>query len=191
MAQKNQRGWLKKESRAQGETWVLFFRTTRKSDGKREHRTGAAIQMCQNAISRIGPARLTEYQTELAAAQENLKFLTHSAGNSKPATDTPNAVIRDWTFKLPRFLSGTESGEFFVLVSSDPKTRSFRVVKAKFISGSEKMKFQGKQLKNIDPRIPAPGDTAAQFVWRGILGCYEYTGCSFVVLDPAGVRSLK
>ena len=35
MAQKHQRGWLKKETRAQGETWVLFFRTTRKSDGKR------------------------------------------------------------------------------------------------------------------------------------------------------------
>jgi hypothetical protein len=35
MAQRHQRGWLKKEERAQGETWVLFFRTTRKSDGKR------------------------------------------------------------------------------------------------------------------------------------------------------------
>jgi hypothetical protein len=35
MAQWNQRGWLKKESRAHGETWVLFFRTPRKSDGKR------------------------------------------------------------------------------------------------------------------------------------------------------------
>ena len=35
MAQRNQRGWLKKESRAQGETWVLFFRASRKSDGKR------------------------------------------------------------------------------------------------------------------------------------------------------------
>ena len=35
MAQKHQRGWLKKEKRAQGETWVLFFRTTRKSHGKR------------------------------------------------------------------------------------------------------------------------------------------------------------
>jgi integrase len=35
MAQKHQRGWLKKESRTRGETWVLFFRTTRKSDGKR------------------------------------------------------------------------------------------------------------------------------------------------------------
>ena len=35
MAQRHQRGWLKKEKRAQGETWVLFFRTSRKSDGKR------------------------------------------------------------------------------------------------------------------------------------------------------------
>ena len=35
MAQRHQRGWLKKEMRSQGETWVLFYRTTRKSDGKR------------------------------------------------------------------------------------------------------------------------------------------------------------
>ena len=35
MAQRHQRGWLKKEMRSQGETWVLFFRTTRQSDGKR------------------------------------------------------------------------------------------------------------------------------------------------------------
>ena len=35
MAQRNQRGWLKKERRAHGETWVLFFRTTRKRDDKR------------------------------------------------------------------------------------------------------------------------------------------------------------
>jgi hypothetical protein len=35
MAQRYQRGWLKKETRSKGETWVLFFRTTRKADGKR------------------------------------------------------------------------------------------------------------------------------------------------------------
>ena len=35
MARRHQHGWLKKEKRAQGETWVLFFRITRKSDGKR------------------------------------------------------------------------------------------------------------------------------------------------------------
>ena len=35
MAHKHQRGWLKKEKPTQGETWVLFFRIVRKSDGKR------------------------------------------------------------------------------------------------------------------------------------------------------------
>ena len=35
MARRHQQGWLKKEKRSQGEAWVLFFRTVRKSDGKR------------------------------------------------------------------------------------------------------------------------------------------------------------
>ena len=35
MTHRHQRGWLKKEKRSHGETWVLFFRTVRKSDGKR------------------------------------------------------------------------------------------------------------------------------------------------------------
>jgi hypothetical protein len=33
MPQRHQRGWLKKELHSQGETWVLFFRTIRGSDG--------------------------------------------------------------------------------------------------------------------------------------------------------------
>src|SRR6202034_4956205 len=35
MTHRHQRGWLKKEQHSQGETWMLFFRTVRKSDGKR------------------------------------------------------------------------------------------------------------------------------------------------------------
>jgi integrase len=35
MAQRLQRGWLKKEHRIQGETWIFYFRTIRQSDGKR------------------------------------------------------------------------------------------------------------------------------------------------------------
>lgn len=35
MAQSRQRSWLKKEIRIQGETWALYFRTLRKSDGRR------------------------------------------------------------------------------------------------------------------------------------------------------------
>jgi integrase len=32
MAQRHQQGWLKREKLSRGETWVLFFRTVRKSD---------------------------------------------------------------------------------------------------------------------------------------------------------------
>src|SRR4029453_8838628 len=32
MAQRPQRGWLKKEHRKEGETWVLYYRTLRESD---------------------------------------------------------------------------------------------------------------------------------------------------------------
>jgi integrase len=35
MAQRQQRGWLKKEKRCEGETWILYFRTIRKSDARR------------------------------------------------------------------------------------------------------------------------------------------------------------
>ena|SRR5258708_6039701 len=35
MAQRRQRGWLKKEKRCHGETWIFYFRTIRKSDAKR------------------------------------------------------------------------------------------------------------------------------------------------------------
>ena len=35
MGKRHQRGWLKQERRTSGQTWMLFFRTTRKSDGKR------------------------------------------------------------------------------------------------------------------------------------------------------------
>ncbi|OLE86942.1 MAG: hypothetical protein AUG07_01860 [Acidobacteria bacterium 13_1_20CM_2_60_10] len=44
MAQRHQRGWLKQEMRAGGQTWVLFFRTVRKSDGKRvEHKVAIGL----------------------------------------------------------------------------------------------------------------------------------------------------
>ena len=92
---------------------------------------------------------------------------------------------------MARFLPGTESAEFFVLLASDGKSKTFRVEDIKFISGSDKMKLQGKQLKSIAFNFPAPSDAPTRFVRRGILGCYQYSGCSFVLLDPASVTSLN
>jgi hypothetical protein len=119
------------------------------------------------------------------------KRLDHLMGESKSAVDASDMVIHERMFKMARFLPGTVSAEFFVLMASDGKSKTFKLDAVKFISGSEKMKLQGKQLKNIDFNVPAPSGDPTRFVRRGILGCYEYTGCSFLLLDPASVRSLN
>lgn len=100
-------------------------------------------------------------------------------------------MIRERTFKLPRFLPGTESAEFFVLLASDGKSQTFKVEDTKFVSGSDKMKLQGKQLKTIQFNFSAPDNVPSRFVRRGILGCYQYTGCSFVLLDATSVNSVN
>jgi len=161
---------------------------------KRTHQTASAIQMCRMAVSRMSlSTKLSpqDYGTEMAAAQENLNHLTGSAAKSKGSFDTSGLSIAERTFKLARFLRGTESAEFFVLLASDGKSKKFTLQDAKFINGSDKMKLQGTQLKSIEFNVPAPSNVPVRFVWRGILGCYEYTGCSFVVLDPASVHSLN
>lgn len=161
---------------------------------KRIHRIGPAIQMCRLAIYRMpmsGQSALSQAGTEIAAAQENLDHLTGGTAKSKSTGDASDVVIRERTFKIARFLPGTESAEFFVLLAADGKSKTFKVEDVKFISGSDKMKPQGKQLKSIDFNFPAPSDTPTRFVRRGILGCYQYSGCSFVLLDPASVTSLN
>jgi hypothetical protein len=125
------------------------------------------------------------------AAKENLEQLPGGSSQLKNTNEESDIVIRERTFKLPRFLPGTESAEFFVLLGSDGKSKSFKVEDVKFISGSDKMKLQGKQLKTIDFKVPAPDDVPTRFVRRGILGCYQYSGCSFVLLDPATIHSVN
>jgi len=161
---------------------------------KRTRRNQLAIQMCRMAIYRMpitGGLALSQSSTEMDAAKENLNDLTGETAKSKRSVDASDEVIREREFKLPRFLPGTESAEFFVLLASDGNSKAFKVEDVKFISGSDKMKLQGKQLKTIDFDVPAPDNVPTRFVRRGILGCYQYSGCSFALLDPASVDSLN
>ena len=61
MAQGHQRGWLKKEDRKEGETWMLFFRTTRPSDGKRVE-TKVAVGLVQDLPNKASAWREVERQ---------------------------------------------------------------------------------------------------------------------------------
>ena len=161
---------------------------------QRTHQITSAIEMCRLAVHRIPMSEqlpLSQYKTALETAQKSLDHLTGGTAKSKGAGDASDIVIRERTFKLPQFLPGTESAEFFVLLASDGKSKAFKVEDVKFISGSDKLRLQGKQLKNIDFNIPAPDSAPSRFVKRGILGCYQYTGCSFVLLDQASVHSVN
>jgi tetratricopeptide (TPR) repeat protein len=155
---------------------------------RRTHQKAAAIQMCEMAISRMSMsnrAASSEYVTEMAAAQENLSYLTGKAAKSQPVVDGSSSAIRERTYKLPRLVAGTETAEFFVLLGTDRATNSFKVEEAKFISGSEKMKGLREKLKGISFNFRAPSDTPTRFVWRGVLGCYQY---SRMFVSRAGPR---
>jgi len=160
---------------------------------RREHKTEQAIQMCRIAVYRIPMQegiRADESATEVAAAKENLDHLSPGASKSKNTEGAVDLVIRERTYDLPRFLPGTESAEFFVLLAADGQSKTFKVEDTKFVSGSDKMKLQGKQLKTINFSFPAPSGALTRVVRRGILGCYQYSGCSFVLFDPVAVKSL-
>jgi tetratricopeptide (TPR) repeat protein len=161
---------------------------------KQTHQTARALVMCRVAAERMSQShklRLDQFQTESEKAEKTLKQLPGGSVTPKNRIMAADPVIDARNFKLARFLPGTESAEFFALLSSDGKSKVFTVEDTKFISGSPKMKLQGKQLKTINFGVPAPSDAPSHFVVRGILGCYEYSGCSFVVLDPASVNSLN
>ena len=161
---------------------------------QRTHQITSAIEMCGLAVHRIPMSEqlpLSQYKTAFETAQKSLDHLTVGIAKSKGTPDASDIVIRERTFKLPQFVLSTESAEFFVLLASDGKSKTFKVEDVKFISGSDKMRLQGKQLKNIDFNVPEPDSVPSRFVKRGILGCYQYTGCSFVLLDPASVHSVN
>jgi tetratricopeptide (TPR) repeat protein len=111
MAQRHQRGWLKKEKRAQGETWVLFFRTTRKSDGKRVETAGMraalqkgspeAIPFYKHAID-LDPNFAIAY-AELGIQYANMGQATLASESIRKAYD-----LRDRTTERERFLISAE-----------------------------------------------------------------------------------
>ena len=164
---------------------------------ERLHKTQAAIQMCQFALYRIplaGGPGMALGASEMEDARKRLAHLQAlAAGSPKPQNlvATSDAINRMNVFKLPRLVPGTASAEFFVLLAANTGSGTFKIQDVKFISGSDKIKDTSKLLTSVNFNFPSPDKTPARFVRRGILGCYQYTGCSFVLLDPNTVRSLN
>ncbi len=94
------------------------------------------------------------------------------------------------TTKLPRLAEGEASAEFFLLFVRDSKTGKPRVEDVKFISGTEKLRAAEKTLRSSTFSIFFPDNGPTHLVRRGILGCYHYSGCSFVLFLPRDVHSV-
>jgi hypothetical protein len=149
---------------------------------------------CRLAVYRISMSELlalNQYKSEMEEAQHRLDHLTRGSTAPKGAGDASDVAIRERTFKLARFLPGTESAEFFILLASAGKSKNLQGRGWELYQGIGQKQFQGKQLKNVDFNVPAPSDVPTCLVRRGILGYYEYTRCSLVPLETVWVGSVN
>jgi tetratricopeptide (TPR) repeat protein len=161
---------------------------------ERVHKTDAAIQMCRLALHRL-PLSVGHDPAQIAAIMKRTQSaLDHlSPGPQKPSTinATLDEIARLRTFKLPHLLQGTATAEFFVVLAVDPETLTFKTQDFKYIKGSEKLESLGKALKSVDFKLPSPDGRNSRIVLRGTLGCYQYSGCEFVLFDPSIAPSLN
>jgi hypothetical protein len=93
--------------------------------------------------------------------------------------------------KLQQTAKNTGRAEFFVVLAPDPQTSAAKVEDVKFISGAEKLKSLDKALKSANFRFTFPDDGHSRLLRRGALGCYQYSGCIFTLVQPDEVKSVN
>ena len=166
MAQRHQRGWLKKEMRAQGETWVLFFRNTRKSDGKRvENKISiglvrhlpdsssawAEVERLHVPINRVDVRRgltlgdLAQHyaEHELFEASESIRPKAHT---TKKEGHLANPTL-DKTRRVMSLVY--KHGQRYGLIPRNQESNPMRFVRCKTTSGHEAMILTPEQAYAI------------------------------------------
>jgi len=154
---------------------------------EKQHRKDAAVHIYRLALYRssLRPRAIpSEEEKETGSRLEHLS--PGSAGDSHNVPATSDELSRIRTFKLPRLVPKSASAEFFLLLAPDSKVED-----VKFISGSKQLESSAKTLRAIDFKSAFPDNGPARLLRRGILSCYEYTGCSFVLYNLEDVRSVN
>jgi len=142
---------------------------------EKQHKRDAAIHMYQLALS--ANPKLEETKLRLAKLQGDL--VNHSR-------DLPGAELSTLrTIKLPRFTTANGSSEIFVLISPD------RIEDVHFLSGSDKVKPTKAMFSPASFKSEFPSISSAFLLRRGILSCFQITGCSLVVYPPDSVHSIN
>jgi tetratricopeptide (TPR) repeat protein len=154
---------------------------------EKQRRKDAAVHMYRLALYRSSLRPHAIPSDEEKESRSRLEHLSPgSAADSHGTAATSDELNRMRTFKLPRIVPKLASAEFFLLL--DPESK---VEDVKFISGSRELESSAKALRAIDFKPAFPDDGPAHLLRRGILSCYEHTGCSFVLYNLEDVRSVN
>jgi tetratricopeptide (TPR) repeat protein len=92
---------------------------------------------------------------------------------------------------VERFAKVTSTEEILAILAWDAKSSEFKIEDWKPVSGEDKLKPSAQVLNSIHFQLTSPDNTPVHLLRRGILGCYEYTGCSLVLFEPDQVRSIR
>jgi tetratricopeptide (TPR) repeat protein len=155
---------------------------------EQQGKKAAALHMYQLAYAAVPSRIVSPASTGAPAFTKDASDLEKDVRRLGGKAESP-AFMDDLnhvrTFKLPRIGSGTASAEFLVLIGPGDK------VEAKFISGSDSLKAAQKTLESINFNVKFPDDHPARILRRGIVGCYQYSGCNFILLSPDSVSSIQ
>jgi tetratricopeptide (TPR) repeat protein len=154
---------------------------------EKQHRKESAINTYRLALYQFSlrPRGISKSDEEKQSRSRLEHLRPGGASDSRNMIATSDELNRMRTIKLPRLIPKSGSAEFFVLLAPGSKVED-----AKFISGSEELKSSAKALRPADFKLRFPDEGPARLLRRGILSCFEYSGCSFVLYNIADVRSV-
>jgi tetratricopeptide (TPR) repeat protein len=157
---------------------------------EKQNKTAAAVKMYRLALAAT-PERLGQADGTKEIRARLQKLIEHVGTRGGANFNGGGELSQMRISKVARFAQGTSSAEVFLVLAWDSKTSEFKVEDWKFISGSEALKPPTQVLSAIHFTLSSPDGIPVHLVRRGILGCYQYTGCSLVLFDPDSVRSLN
>jgi hypothetical protein len=138
-----------------------------------------AVHMYQLALAASpDPSQMKETQTRLqhlGDIRQTLRIV--AAGGGELSNMRTTKVVR---------IVSSSTAEFFILFGPGAKIEDI-----KFISGSDSLKSAGKVLSSTHFNLEFPDEGPTRLLRRGVLGCYQYSGCSIVLINPADVHSVN
>jgi tetratricopeptide (TPR) repeat protein len=110
---------------------------------------------------------------------EQLSPGTSGRDNFKEVLDEVNHIR---AIKLDRLVPDSARAYFYLVFMRGDKTALAKIEDVKFIAGSDELKSAGKALMAATYGFTFPDDSQARILRLGMLGCFEYSGCSFTLL---------